>query len=309
VLAADAVNPQLSPGWLDYAQHVGFATDPTRIRSPQDKPRVERAVQYVRGNFWAAESFTDLADAQNRVEIWCREKAGMRVHGTTARRPAEMFAELEAGYLLPLPEPYDQPVFTRLKVHRDYHVEVARALYSVPSICSARAWTPGSTASAGPFLVFAPSSRHKEGDDQQNPGQVSETAMGLHRAHPEVVLGGVEAGRVVVPIQPLAAPPPPRQEHRRPEGAGRKEHHHRGPAPPRIPAGCEMDDHQDHAEDPDRRMTQDLDTPEMGGAGGAAMAEPCPQQEGADEDRRYSSDQGSRADHANDRTTLVVCFN
>jgi hypothetical protein len=26
-------------------------------------------------------------------------------------------------------------------------------------------------------------------------------------------------------------------------------------APPRIPAGCEMDDHQDHAEDPDRRMT------------------------------------------------------
>jgi hypothetical protein len=30
-----------------------------------------------------------------------------------------------------------------------------------------------------------------------------------------------------------------------------------------IPAGCEMDDHQDHAEAPDRRMTQDLDTPEM----------------------------------------------
>lgn len=132
VAAADAVNPRLSQGWLDYAQHVGFGTDPTRIRSPQDKPRVERAVQYVRGNFWAGETFTDLADAQARVEIWCRERAGMRVHGTTARRPAEMFAELEVGCLLPLPEPYDQPVFTRVKVHRDYHVEVARALYSVP---------------------------------------------------------------------------------------------------------------------------------------------------------------------------------
>ena len=55
----------------------------------------------------------------------------MRVHGTTARRPAEMFAELEAGCLLPLPEPYDQPVFTRVKVHRDYHVEVP-GRYSVP---------------------------------------------------------------------------------------------------------------------------------------------------------------------------------
>jgi hypothetical protein len=38
--------------------------------------------------------------------------------------------------------------------------------------------------------------------------------MGLHRAHPEVVLGGVEAARVVVPMQPLAAPLPPRQEGR-----------------------------------------------------------------------------------------------
>jgi hypothetical protein len=43
-----------------------------------------------------------------------------------------MFTDLEAGCLLPVPEPYDQPIFTRVKVHRDYHVEVARALYSVP---------------------------------------------------------------------------------------------------------------------------------------------------------------------------------
>ena len=132
VTNADAVNPQLSVGWLDYAQHVGFGTDPTRVRSPQDKPRVERAVQYVRGNFWAGESFVDLADAQARVEAWCRDRAGTRVHGTTARRPAEMFTELEADCLLPVPQPYDQPTFTRVKVHRDYHVEVARALYSVP---------------------------------------------------------------------------------------------------------------------------------------------------------------------------------
>jgi transposase len=129
---ADAVNPQLSKGWLDYAQHVGFGTDPARVRSPQDKPRVERSVQFVRGNFWAGESFADLADAQARAEAWCSERAGMRIHGTTASRPLEMFTELEAGCLLPVPEPYDVPVFTRVKVHRDFHVEVAKALYSVP---------------------------------------------------------------------------------------------------------------------------------------------------------------------------------
>src|SRR3954451_19749665 len=129
---ADAINPRFSVGWLDYAQHVGFGTDPARVRSPQDKPRVERVVQYVRGNFWAGESFADLADAQAGAEAWCRDRAGMRIHGTTQRRPVEMFAELEVGALLPVPAPYDQPVFSRVKVHRDFHVEVAKALYSVP---------------------------------------------------------------------------------------------------------------------------------------------------------------------------------
>jgi len=119
-------------GWLDYAQHVGFGTDPARVRRPQDKPRVERVVQYVRGNFWAGEDFVDLAEAQARAEAWCAERAGMRIHGTTQRRPVEAFVELEASCLLPVPEPYDRPVFTKVKVHRDFHVEVAKALYSVP---------------------------------------------------------------------------------------------------------------------------------------------------------------------------------
>ena len=132
VADADAVNPRFTAGWLDYAQHCGFATDAARVRSPKDKPRVERAVQYVRGNFFAGEHFTGLADAQAAAEAWCRDVAGMRIHGTIQARPAEVFAEHEAGVLLPPPAPYDVPVFTRVKVHRDFHVEVARALYSAP---------------------------------------------------------------------------------------------------------------------------------------------------------------------------------
>jgi hypothetical protein len=56
------------------------------VRSPQDKPRVERQVQFVRGSFFAGETFIDLADAQRRAEQWCRQRAGMRVHGTTQQR-------------------------------------------------------------------------------------------------------------------------------------------------------------------------------------------------------------------------------
>ena len=132
VAAADAVNPRFTTRWLDYAQHCGFATDAARVRSPRDKPRVERAVQYVRGNLFAGEHFTGLTDAQARAQAWCREVAGMRIHGTIQARPAEVFAEHEASALLPLSLPYDVPVFTSVKVHRDFHVEVGRALYSAP---------------------------------------------------------------------------------------------------------------------------------------------------------------------------------
>ena len=133
VTNADAVNPTFSDGWLDYGQARGFGTDPARVRSPKDKPRVERVVQYVRGNFFAGEVLLDLADAQRRVEHWCRVTAGLRVHGTTAQRPAEHFAEAEQHLLLPAPEGiYDVPVFARPKVARDRHCEVAKALYSIP---------------------------------------------------------------------------------------------------------------------------------------------------------------------------------
>src|SRR5215471_4842049 len=132
VAGADAVSPRFTAGWLDYAQHCGFATDPARVRSPKDKPRVERAVQYVRGNFFAGEHFTGLAEAQARVQEWCWEVAGMRIHGTIAARPAGVFTGYEAGALLPLPAPYDTPVFAKVKVHRDFHVETGRALYSAP---------------------------------------------------------------------------------------------------------------------------------------------------------------------------------
>jgi transposase len=133
VIDADACAPRFNEAFVEYAQSRGFVIDPARVRHPRDKPRVERMVSYVRDSFFAGEEFVDLADARRRAESWCRTTAGLRVHGTTQRRPAEVFAAEEAAKLLPAPElPYDLPVYARPKVHRDHHVEVAKALYSVP---------------------------------------------------------------------------------------------------------------------------------------------------------------------------------
>jgi transposase len=61
---ADALDPRFNDAFREYAQARGFVVDPARVRHPQDKPRVESAVRYVRGNFFAGEDFVDLADCR-----------------------------------------------------------------------------------------------------------------------------------------------------------------------------------------------------------------------------------------------------
>jgi len=130
---ADALEPRINAAFIEYAQSRGFVIDPCRVRSPQDKPRVERVVPFTRGSMFAGEAFVDRDHAQRHAEGWCRGRAGLRTHGTTQCRPAELFALEEQPRLLPAPaEPYDLPVYAKPKVARDHHIEVAKALYSVP---------------------------------------------------------------------------------------------------------------------------------------------------------------------------------
>jgi hypothetical protein len=91
-------------------------------------------VAFVRGSFFAGETFPGgLPQAQRAADAWCTGRAGQRIHRTTRRRPAEVFAAEEAPRLLPAPVfPYELPVYATAKVHRDHHIEVARSLYSVP---------------------------------------------------------------------------------------------------------------------------------------------------------------------------------
>jgi transposase len=132
VTKAEHTAPCFNDVFLEYAQSRGFVIDPARVATPTDKPRVERVVPYVRSNFFKGEEFKDLADVAVRAEEWCTTTAGLRIHGTTQCRPLESFRVEEQALLLALPcAPFDTPVWSDAKVHRDCHVEVARALYSV----------------------------------------------------------------------------------------------------------------------------------------------------------------------------------
>jgi hypothetical protein len=133
VVEADRAEPRWNREWLEYAQARGVTADAARVRSPQDKGRVESGVKFTQRSFFDGEEFLDLEDAQRRADDWCRVRAGMRVHGTTRLQPAVVFAEKEQPLLLPAPaEPYRIPYWAEVKVLRDFHVRAQHAFYSVP---------------------------------------------------------------------------------------------------------------------------------------------------------------------------------
>lgn len=135
IVRASAQDPGINPSFAEYAQVRGFFVDPARVRDPWDKARVENQVPFARERWFAGESFSDALSAlRAAAETWSRDVAGCRMHGTTRRVPREVFEAEERAFLLPAPtEPFDVPRWSEPKVHPDHHVQVARALYSVPT--------------------------------------------------------------------------------------------------------------------------------------------------------------------------------
>ena len=133
---ADALSPTLVAAFLDYVQARGLFVDPARVRCPKDKARVENQVPYVRESWFDGETFASLEQARSSAELWCCDVAGVRIHGTTRQVPRELFESVEKPAMLPPPsEPFDVPQwFDDVTVHPDHHIQVARALYSVPTL-------------------------------------------------------------------------------------------------------------------------------------------------------------------------------
>jgi transposase len=135
VVHAHALEPVLHRSFLEYAQWRGFFVDPARVRHPQDKPRVENQVAYVRERWFAGEKFrADLDELRDAATRWCSDVAGARVHGTTRRVPREVYELEERPHMIALRDgTFDVPTWTTAKVHPDHHVQIARSLYSLPT--------------------------------------------------------------------------------------------------------------------------------------------------------------------------------
>lgn len=136
VRAAFAVGDEtvLNRSYCEVARAYGFKVDPTPPRAPQKKGKVESGVKYVKRNFIATlDDGADIHAANAQLDVWVERVAGLRVHGSTGKRPLHAFVDVEKAALLPLPpHPFEPVQWAEPKLGRDARFVFEGAVYSAP---------------------------------------------------------------------------------------------------------------------------------------------------------------------------------
>ena len=134
ILRPNTYDPVFNRAYGECAKHFGFIIDPAKIARGDHKGKVERKIPVVRQQFLAPEDFRDIRDANDKVRQWSTLEYGMQVHGTTKKKPFEVFKTEEQQLLKSLPEEkFDMPLWKEAKVHPDHHVVFAKNYYSMPT--------------------------------------------------------------------------------------------------------------------------------------------------------------------------------
>ena len=128
----DIYDPTINPLYRDLLAHYNCVAMPCRIQDPDRKGKVESGVGHAQKTPLKGQRFESLAEAQAYLDHWEERWADTRIHGTTKRQVAAMFAE-EKTALQPLPlEPFRYYQYGERTVHLDGCVEVEAAYYSAP---------------------------------------------------------------------------------------------------------------------------------------------------------------------------------
>jgi len=132
VLSPDIYDPTINPLYRDVLQHYNAVALPCRVHDPDRKGKVERSVGHAKNTPLKGLRFESLEQAQTYLDHWEAHWADTRIHGTTKRQVAAMFAE-ERPALQPLPlEPFRYYQYGERTVHLDGCVEVEAAYYGAP---------------------------------------------------------------------------------------------------------------------------------------------------------------------------------
>jgi hypothetical protein len=93
VAVPDIYDPTINPLFRDVLAHYGAVALPCRIQDPDRKGKVESGIGYTKRTALKGMRFESLQQAQTYLDRWEERWADRRIHGTTKRQVAAMFAE------------------------------------------------------------------------------------------------------------------------------------------------------------------------------------------------------------------------
>lgn len=133
VLARQGDAIHFHPTLLAIAAHYRFEPRPVAVARGNEKGRVERAIRYIRSNFFSGRQWRDLEDLNTQAEQWCSGLASRRpCPDDRAYTVAQKFVE-EKPHLIALPNtPYSTAEQITVKVGKTPYVRFDLNDYSVP---------------------------------------------------------------------------------------------------------------------------------------------------------------------------------
>jgi transposase len=133
ILEANFYEPIYQEQYKRFAWYYGFKPLPCRVRKPQEKGKVESGIKYVKKRFFPGRIFKDIFEAKRQLKVWQENICNKRIHGTTRKKPRELFEQEEKQRLNKLPnEAFVFPEVTKRQVYNDCHIYVKYSYYSVP---------------------------------------------------------------------------------------------------------------------------------------------------------------------------------
>jgi transposase len=126
--------PVIQASLIEWAEHYGTAILPARVRSPDDKAKVENAVRIVTQQILAPlrqRVFFSLAELNEALQLALHQLNHRPFQKRAGNRFEALIEERAALQSLPL-KAFEYGVWRRAKVHIDYHVSVDKCFYSVP---------------------------------------------------------------------------------------------------------------------------------------------------------------------------------
>ena len=133
VLRRRGQDVEFHPRILELAAHYHFAPKPCNPGRGNEKGRVERAIQYIRGSFFAARAFTTLDDFNRQARQWRDEVAHQRRWPEDDSRTVEdVFREEQARLLPPPAHRFDADLVVTASSGKTIYLRFDLNDYSIP---------------------------------------------------------------------------------------------------------------------------------------------------------------------------------